>query len=85
MAQEFVKTENRAGVLIVTLHDPTTRNAINADMAGEFFEALESFEDNQELRVMLLTGTEPSFCSGANVRGFNQTCISQIKLIPPTM
>ena len=73
MAQEYVRTENRAGVLIVTLHDPTTRNAINGDMAGEFFEALESFEDNPELRVLLLTGTEPSFCSGANVRGFNQS------------
>ena len=73
MTQEFVKTEDRAGVLIVTLNDPPTRNAINAEMADEFFEALESFEDNPELRVLLLTGTEPSFCSGANVRGFNRS------------
>ncbi len=73
MTQEFVKTEDRAGVLIVTLNDPATRNAINAEMADEFFEALESFEDNPELRVLLLTGTEPSFCSGANVRGFNRS------------
>ena len=73
MTQEFVKTEDREGVLIVTLHDPATRNAINGEMAGEFFEALERFEDDPELRVLLLTGTEPSFCSGANVRGFNRS------------
>ena len=73
MSDEFVKTESRAGVLIITLHDPPTRNAINPDMAREFFEALERFEDDPELRVLLLTGAEPSFCSGANVRGFSRS------------
>ena len=73
MSDEFVKSEAREGVLILTLHDPATRNAINPDMAREFFEALDRFEDDPELRVLLLTGTEPSFCSGANVRGFSSS------------
>ena len=73
MSDEFVKIENDKGVLILTLHDPATRNAINPDMAREFFEALDRFEDDPELRVLLLTGTEPSFCSGANVRGFSSS------------
>ena len=72
MPNERVKTDTRDGVLIVTLHDPSSRNAIDAEMATGFFEALERFEDDAELRVLLLTGTEPSFCSGANVRGFNR-------------
>ena len=73
MSDEFVKTERKDGVLLVTLHDPASRNAINPDMAREFFEALEEFEDDSALRVFLLTGTEPSFCSGANVRGFSSS------------
>ena len=73
MSDEFVKIENDKGVLILTLHDPATRNAINPDMAREFFDALDRFEDDPELRVLLLTGTEPSFCSGANVRGFSSS------------
>ena len=73
MAGDYIKTESRGGVLIVTLHDPPTRNAINPDMANEYFEALERFEDDSDLRVLLLTGTDPSFCSGANVRGFNRS------------
>ena len=77
MSDEFVKTEARAGVLVITLHDPPTRNAINPDMAREFFEALERFEDDPELRVLLLTGAEPSFCSGANVRGFSRSIESR--------
>ena len=77
MSDEFVKTETRAGVFVITLHDPPTRNAINPDMAREFFEALEGFEDDPELRVLLLTGTDPSFCSGANVRGFRNSIESR--------
>ena len=73
MSDEFVKVQNAEGVLVVTLHDPATRNAINPDMAREFFEALDRFEDDSELRVLLLTGAEPSFCSGANVRGFSSS------------
>ena len=73
MSDEFVKVENDEGVMVLTLHDPATRNAINPDMAQEFFEALDRFEDDSELRVLLLTGSEPSFCSGANVRGFSSS------------
>ena len=72
MAYEFIKTENRDGVLVLTMHDPPTRNALGPDMANEIIEELDRFEDDPACRVLLITGTEPSFCSGANVRGFNQ-------------
>ncbi len=72
MAYEFIKTEVVGGVLVLTMHDPPTRNALGPDMAAEMFERLDEFENNPEERVLLLTGTAPSFCSGANVRGFRQ-------------
>ena len=72
MAYEFIKTENREGVFIVTMHDPPTRNALGPQMADEMMECLDLFEDDPAARVLLLTGTEPSFCSGANVKGFSQ-------------
>ena len=72
MAYEFIRTENREGVLVLTMHDPPTRNALGPDMANEIIDELDRFEDDPGCRVLLITGTEPSFCSGANVRGFNQ-------------
>ena len=72
MAYEFIQTENRERVFIITMHDPPTRNALGPQMADEMMECLDSFEDDPASRVLLLTGTEPSFCSGANVRGFSQ-------------
>ena len=70
--QQFIQTETRDGVLIITMHDPPTRNALGPDMAREIVDRLDEFESSPEERVLLLTGTEPSFCSGANVRGFSQ-------------
>ena len=72
MDYQYIKTETRDNVLILTMHDPPTRNALGLEMAQEMLDALDKFEDDPEQRVVLLTGTEPSFCSGANVRGFNQ-------------
>ena len=68
MAYQFLKTEKVDGVLVLTLHDPSTRNALGTDMAQELRQELDRFEEDPEDRVLLLTGTEPSFCSGANVR-----------------
>jgi 2-(1,2-epoxy-1,2-dihydrophenyl)acetyl-CoA isomerase len=69
---QFIKAETRNGVLIITMHDPPTRNALGPDMAKEIVDRLDQFESDAEERVLMLTGTEPSFCSGANVRGFSQ-------------
>ena len=72
MDYQFLKTETRDNVLIITMHDPATRNALGMEMANELMEALDAFEVNSDQRVLLITGTDPSFSSGANVRGFGQ-------------
>ena len=72
MAYEYIKTENRDGVLVLTMHDPPTRNALGPEMAAEVRAELDRFEDDPACRVLLITGTEPSFSSGANVRNFNR-------------
>ena len=72
MAYEYIKTENRDGVLVLTMHDTPTRNALGPEMASEVRAELDRFEDDPECRVLLITGTDPSFSSGANVRNFNR-------------
>lgn len=72
MAYQYLKVTRDGGVLTMTLHDPDTRNALGQEMSREIFEELDKFESNPKDRVLLITGTEPSFCSGANVRRFNR-------------
>ncbi|GBD11107.1 1,2-epoxyphenylacetyl-CoA isomerase [bacterium HR23] len=69
---QFVRTEVRNGVFLVTLSDPRTRNAMGPEMTQQLYDTLDTFEANPDLRVLVLTGEDPAFCSGANVRGFQQ-------------
>ena len=72
MANEYVKVERRDGVLKLTMVDLKTRNALGPEMVEELYRELDRFEQEPEDRVLLLTGEDPSFCSGANVRRFRQ-------------
>ena len=55
MAYEFIKTENKDGVFVVTMHDPPTRNSLGPQMADELMECLDNFEDDPSARVLMNT------------------------------
>jgi 2-(1,2-epoxy-1,2-dihydrophenyl)acetyl-CoA isomerase len=70
MGQEIVEVEVRDGVLVLRMNDPGTRNALGGEMTTALEEQLDRLERDPELRVLVLTGADPAFSSGANVRGF---------------
>ncbi len=72
MPFEYITTEESDGVLVLTMNDPKTRNALGMSMANELIGEFDRFERSQDLRVLVLTGADPSFCSGANVRDFGR-------------
>ena len=65
------------------MHDPPTRNALGLEMAKEIVDTLDEFENDPSQRVLLLTGTDPSICSGANVRGFSQRIQEREQQVDP--
>jgi enoyl-CoA hydratase/carnithine racemase len=72
MAYEFIKAQEVGGVLVITMDDPPTRNSISDEMAKEIDAELARLEASPNLRAVVITGTDPSFCSGANVKRMNQ-------------
>ena len=72
MTLSFIKSETIDNVLLITMHHPETRNAIGLDMLREIEQELDIFEMNPKLRTLVLTGSDPSFCSGANVRNMGE-------------
>ena len=72
MAHEFIHVEEDGGVLVITMDDARTRNALGAEMSEEINQELDRLETDPDLRVLVLTGKDPAFCSGANVRRFDQ-------------
>ena len=72
MAHASIEVQEITGVLVITMDDPPTRNAIGAEMAEEMIHELDRFESEPDLRVLVLTGRDPSFCSGANVKRMDE-------------
>lgn len=68
MAHDFIEVKDVGSVMVITMDDPTTRNSISSEMSAEINQELDRLESDPNLRAMVLTGRDPSFCSGANVK-----------------
>jgi 2-(1,2-epoxy-1,2-dihydrophenyl)acetyl-CoA isomerase len=63
-----VTSASDGNVLVLTLDDPDTLNAMDAPMAEEFREALQSAADPARgVRCVVITGAGRAFCSGGNL------------------
>jgi enoyl-CoA hydratase len=69
-AQEAVLTEERDGVLIVTLNRPRAKNAVNGAVARGVAAAMDTLDSRDDLRVGVLTGAGGTFCAGMDLKGF---------------
>src|SRR3954470_19552676 len=70
MADEAVLTEAEDGVLLITLNRPDQRNAVNAALANGIGAALDRLDDDDDLRVGILTGAGKGFSSGMDLKAF---------------
>jgi len=61
------------GVATVTLNRPQQRNAIGDGMRDELAGAYRACDRDDSVRVIVLTGTPPAFCAGADLGGGEQT------------
>src|SRR5262249_3367894 len=58
---------------LITFNEPAKHNAISVEMWSGLEEVLQSWEDNDSVRVVVLTGAgEKSFVSGADISQFEK-------------
>lgn len=57
-------------VAVVTLDRPEVLNAISIDLAIELDEVLRTVGDDNEVRVLVLTGAGRAFCSGLDLKDY---------------
>jgi enoyl-CoA hydratase len=55
------------GVATLALNNPDERNTLTALMVVEIIAAMESFEADESVGAVVVTGTPPAFCAGANL------------------
>ena len=63
----FIETTMRDGVATITLNRPEKLNAFTGTMREDLLEALRACEDDQSVRVVVLTGAGRAFCAGGDV------------------
>ena len=64
-----VRYEVHGNVAALTMDQPDTRNALSAAMLTSLSDALGRCATDDAVRVVVLTGTGTTFCSGADLRG----------------
>lgn len=60
------------GVVTITLNRPEVFNAFNDDMLAELLDAFRDIEKNENIRCVVLTGSGKAFCSGQDLKDFNE-------------
>ncbi len=64
-------TERQGAVLILTISDPDSRNALSEAVITAGIEALSTAESDDEIRAIVLRGAGEHFCAGGNLQGLS--------------
>jgi enoyl-CoA hydratase len=64
---ECLLTQTELGVGVVTLNRPEVRNALSLELIRQLVDALEAFDADANLRVIVITGNEQAFAAGADI------------------
>ena len=62
--------DRRGSVLNLSLNNPSKKNALNSEIMGALFAAIEETKKYEELRVIVIRGEGSVFCSGADVKNW---------------
>lgn len=70
---QHLDVQRQGAVATVRLNRPEVRNAFHADTVAELTRVFASFQDDAELRAVVLGSTGTAFCSGADLNWMRQT------------
>ncbi|EZP75771.1 enoyl-CoA hydratase/isomerase [Parageobacillus genomosp. 1] len=63
----YIRTRVEGEIAVVELYRPDVLNALNRQMVTEIVSALEAYDRNDEVRVIVLTGSGRAFAAGADI------------------
>ncbi len=69
MKYEAIDLRTNGAIGVLTLNRPDVLNSLNKDMLGELLQAFAEINNNNSLKVLVLTGAGRGFCAGADLAG----------------
>ncbi len=73
MAYENIIFEKEEHIAIITFNRPEAMNALNNQTRAEFGAAIAEVAADDEIKVLILTGSGKAFVAGSDIKEFNQT------------
>ena len=73
MASDILLIDTADRVRTVTLNRPESRNALSSALRTRFFAALAEAEADDDVDVVIVTGADPVFCAGLDLKELGQT------------
>lgn len=68
MAYENILVETRGHVGLITLNRPKALNALSNGLVRDLGLALDGFETDENIRAIIVTGSEKAFAAGADIK-----------------
>lgn len=65
--QNILLERRGEGIAVVTLNQPERRNPLSVGMQKDLLAVVEEVKEDDSLRVMVITGSGPVFCAGADL------------------
>lgn len=78
----LVRSDRTGAVATITLDSPANRNALSSRLLIELHAALASALSDTVVRVIVLTGAGPAFCSGADLKESRTSPAAAPELFP---
>ncbi|HHY21370.1 MAG TPA: enoyl-CoA hydratase/isomerase family protein [Bacilli bacterium] len=69
--------QETAGLVIISLHRPQSKNALTANMWTELSEIAAKILDNPKNKVVLLRGSGEQFTAGSDIKEFHQMSLEE--------
>ena len=68
MAYENIVVESKGRVGIIRLNRPNALNALNRALIAELTQAIDSFDKDDNIGCLLITGSDKAFAAGADIK-----------------
>ena len=68
----ILETEDSDNYAIIYLNRPDQLNAVNFQLATDFYSALEEIAKNEKIRCVIITGKGKAFCAGGDLDAFKK-------------
>lgn len=72
---------DRSGVATLTLNNPQERNALTGPLVAEIVAAMDRIEADTSIGALIVTGTAPAFCAGANLGNLAESSKESLEAI----